>query len=478
MRKNIYYIVLLALSTLFFTACKDHYADQFVAEPTINEQQPIYETGGFSFGAGKDVGVPIVLSQEDLDNNKLFEIVTATSIPQFAEEGAILFTVEVANNADFDGALLLPTVSENNSATVTTKALDEAVKELFGKAPFERNVYLRATGELSDGDIRVHIPETFSLDDLMVTPIGMVIEQGYYLIGDINDWSFDNLDDYRFNHSGRDVYEDPYFSILVNNLQGYFKIVPQSSKDADSWEGVIGNPVDGNTDLTGELVIDGDAMQVTEPGWVKVNLNMLEFTYDIEIIGEMNLTLYVPGGYQGWSPETAPTLYSKNLDFRYEGYVYFGEASEFKFTSQPNWDGPNYGDGGEDGILSDDGGAGNLNVDQAGYYKLNVDLSGSPYTYEATKTVWGLIGDGTPGGWDNSTNMTYDEASGTWQVTAELTNGEYKFRANDGWDINLGGDLSDLSYGGDNIAVEEAGTYFITLDLSNPEVYKASVVKQ
>jgi starch-binding outer membrane protein SusE/F len=52
-----------------------------------------------------------------------------------------------------------------------------------------------------------------------------------------------------------------------------------------------------------------------------------------------------------------------------------------------------------------------------------------------------------------------------------------KFRANNGWDINLGGNLSGLTYGGDNISISEAGNYKIVLDLSNPLKYKATITK-
>ena len=41
--------------------------------------------------------------------------------------------------------------------------------------------------------------------------------------------------------------------------------------------------------------------------------------------------------------------------------------------------------------------------------------------------------------------------------------GEYKFRANDGWDVNLGGDINALVSGGANIMIEEAGTYSFEL---------------
>lgn len=295
----------------------------------------------------------------------------------------------------------------------------------------------------------------------------------------MNGWSFANLPDFKFNHSGGDVYENSVFSILVN-LTGnttHWKIVPKSSKEADSWDGVLGNTIeDGYTGLTGELAVGGSAMKIEQPGWVKITLNMMEYTYTVELIGEMNLQLYVPGSHQGWSPGTAPIVYNRNFDMKYEGYVNFSANDLFKFTSDPDWDHTNYGDGGN-GTLSTTGD--NLTVAEAGYYKLNVDLSGSPFTYTTVKTDWGLIGDATVGGWDNSTPMTYNPDTKVWTVTTTLTAGKaFKFRANNGWDINLGGNQSNLSYGGDNIPIATDGTYLVTLDLSNPEAYKCSVVKQ
>jgi len=94
------------------------------------------------------------------------------------------------------------------------------------------------------------------------------------------------------------------------------------------------------------------------------------------------------------------------------------------------------------------------------------------------KTDWGLIGDATVGGWDNSTPMTYDPDTGLWSVTTTLNAGQFKFRANNSWDINLGGDMNNLAYNGDNIVVPEAGTYLITLDLSDPRQFKATMAIQ
>lgn len=476
MKKTVQYICMLLLASTVFVACNDPYAEQFVAEPTVNEQGPVQSAEGFTFGLGAGFASPVVLSAQDVEAANALEVVKTTATPQLAEGVSIIFKVEVSDTEDFTKSLEIPSVSADNAATISAADLNGAVKTLFGKAPNARQIYFRATPILADGSVRAQLATRPVLGPATVTPVGMVIETEYYLIGDINGWNIGDLDGYKFSHSGKDVYEDPIFTILANNLEGYFKIVPKSSKDAASWDGVLGNPVDGNTDLEGELIVENSqAMRVTEPGWVKVTLNMLEYTYTIEIIGEMNLTLYVPGAHQGWSPATAPTLYARNFDFKYDGYVYFDAAHEFKITSAPNWDGTNYGDGGE-GTLSTSGG--NLQVSAAGFYRLNADLSGNPYTYSATKTEWGLIGSATPGGWDNSTPMTYNPETKLWTVTATLTAEEFKFRANNGWDINLGGDMLNLTYGGENIKVTEAGTYLVTLDLNDPTAYKASIAKQ
>ena len=60
-----------------------------------------------------------------------------------------------------------------------------------------------------------------------------------------------------------------------------------------------------------------------------------------------------------------------------------------------------------------------------------------------------------------------------------LSDGEVKFRANDGWDINFGDDGANgsLEYGGANIAIASAGNYTITMDLHEAARYKYTIKK-
>ncbi|MBK8633392.1 MAG: RagB/SusD family nutrient uptake outer membrane protein [Saprospiraceae bacterium] len=184
--------------------------------------------------------------------------------------------------------------------------------------------------------------------------------------------------------------------------------------------------------------------------------------------------LNIPGGYQGWDPTNTKTaLASVNNDKKYEGYIYLADAnSEFKFAVG-GWD-ENYGDTGADGTLEP--GGDNIKVANAGYYRAFVDLNAK--TYSLTPAQWGIIGDATPGGWDADENMTYNAEEGVWQIQVVLKKGDFKFRLNDGWDVNLGDDGKDglLEGNGANITIPSAGNYLIKLYAGAPD-YTFSVVR-
>ena len=199
-----------------------------------------------------------------------------------------------------------------------------------------------------------------------------------------------------------------------------------------------------------------------------VAINITPYTVEIDYP-----KLQVPGNYQGWDPANESTvIYSLRSDGKFEGYMYFSDpATMYKYTDGPSWD-TNWGDSGDDGTL-DPSGDDIAAKEGIGMYKLNVDINA--LTHTAVKTDWGVIGSATPGGWDSDTDMVYDETSGTLKVTMDLVAGEIKFRANDAWDIDFGDTDAngDLQYGGDNIAIADAGNYTIELILNQARyIYK------
>lgn len=80
---------------------------------------------------------------------------------------------------------------------------------------------------------------------------------------------------------------------------------------------------------------------------------------------------------------------------------------------------------------------------------------------------WGIIGDSTPNGWADPDTDMYESATNVFKIYTELTEGELKFRKNDDWAENFGGENGNLVSDGDNIAVETTGRVVITLNLND-----------
>lgn len=178
--------------------------------------------------------------------------------------------------------------------------------------------------------------------------------------------------------------------------------------------------------------------------------------------------LYVAGDFQGWSPSTADFIKSPS-NGEYEGYINMMANPadtvdvNYKFTSQADWNGTNYGATGVAGTLSTDPGAGNLVLPKAiGYYHFKVNTN--TLTYTAERYNVGLVG-----AFDNwsspDSKMTYDNTKNVWKITIDLPAGEFKFRLNDDWGTSWGGDVSNIVENGGNLSIATAGNYTITLNL-------------
>ncbi|GGG41383.1 SusE domain-containing protein [Hymenobacter glacieicola] len=102
-------------------------------------------------------------------------------------------------------------------------------------------------------------------------------------------------------------------------------------------------------------------------------------------------------------------------------------------------------------------------------YSPTVTLKATPYKVCIAPTTdkWSIIG---PAGVDWSTDvpLTYDCDTKTYVLTRTLNAGEFKFRKNNDWAGNLGGDGAGdkLKVDGANIAVATAGMYTISLNLA------------
>lgn len=102
--------------------------------------------------------------------------------------------------------------------------------------------------------------------------------------------------------------------------------------------------------------------------------------------------------------------------------------------------------------------------------------------FDPTKFKFGLIGDATAKGWDADRDFWYKKEGTTHKwvgVFTLLADKEIKFRTNDSWDVNYGGDLTNLAKGGGNIKSPGAGAYYIVLSTNDDgKTFKATIEKK
>jgi len=174
--------------------------------------------------------------------------------------------------------------------------------------------------------------------------------------------------------------------------------------------------------------------------------------------------IYVPGNYQGWNPATADSLVSLTSNGIYKGVIKF-DGNNFKITPEKKWD-VAYGDAGG-GALSTSGG--DIASGVAGLKQVTVNMTAKTIKIVDVLQQWSIIGDATPGKWDTDTDMKYiNDGKGGWKITLNLTVGEFKFRANHDWGVNLGGG-ANLTLGGGNLKITTAGNYTITLNVDDAD---------
>lgn len=196
--------------------------------------------------------------------------------------------------------------------------------------------------------------------------------------------------------------------------------------------------------------IVGDPGKYYNGGSFSVTLPKVAYEYEV---------VYTPGPANGWSPTASMGLYPDEDFTLWTGYAVIDGM--FKFSIDDAWS-VNWG--GADGVLKE--GGDNIEVAESGLYFITLNLP--EQTYELTPiTAISVIGDAALG-WEADAalapvNGNYAIWSG--QVVFNET-GKWKFRMNNGWDLNLGGAMTDLVQNGSDLATPGAGTYTVTLDLS------------
>lgn len=448
MKKTLLYS-LAAMASLALASCAGDYDDW--ANPQANEKEASAAQYGVTFANGSEAegsmadedGIINLVTVNSTDAN-----VTGFTLKDFKVNGVAVNGTIVGNNVQVSASELEKLVCEQN------KSRASVARDL--------NVETQVSINLASGDAVSITTKGETTGKFTPTATPQLDEKGYYMLGQVNGNEWDAKSPVWMNKISDGVYQ---LKVTTTADKNWFKFYAGSNFVSNDWDsinkGALGCKENGSEDTFGYILYNGDSWGELQtpviPGagtWI-VTLDMNNLTYTVG-----KPVLYMAGDANGWDQID---VLNGDDGVHFTGYMYLNQNG-FKFCTQPNWDGTNYG-----ADFNTTGDAANITMTEpAGYYKVDVDLSAKTYTLIPITTI-GIIGSASPNGWDSDVDMTYvpynaeTKELGYWEAKdITLASGEIKFRANDDWAINWGGDINALTQGGDNISVE-AGTYDIKL---------------
>ena len=426
-------------------SCTEDYTDW--GNPQTNPQKE-----AVAFGNGSVTAVDVInLADVNTEKVKVASIVAPTS-------SNAAYTPNYKIN--FDGQ----SFDIDADGNMATAELTSYIVDKWGKRPLERDIDATLDAWVSNGStaVKMATSEKFQVKAIPEAP---VIEEGYYLVGDmfttedVNGWTKEAAK--AFKHSDKDVYEDPVFTISFETKKPdqYWKIIPKKNIDADDiWAaGVVGPKVDGDDSMTG-LLTNGEAKagKIAKAGKYKLTINMMDYSYTLE---EVNYDpfIYFIGATDGWTNAEQKLALVDDAKGVYTGYLYCadpnGWGNQFKFQRVAgSWD--NEINSGAfstfSGAATSEGGNIGVNAGEGVYY-FDVNLSEGTITATKVETM-GIIGGFN--NWASDAVMTWNAEEYCYEATnVGVTADGWKFRVNGDWPINLGGSLNNLTAGGDNLSV-------------------------
>ena len=445
MKKTFLYS-LAVLASVSLASCNGDYDDW--ANPQNNPQEASAAKYGITFTAGPEAecnmpdedGVINLVTVNSTDAN-----VTGYTVKDLKVNGEAIKGEAVGNNIQVNAVELEKILCKQNNSRASVAR--------------DINVESKVSVNLASGDAVAINTVGTTTAKLKPTPTPAIDPNGYYMLGHLNgkdDW--DNTDPVWMNEVSDGVYQA---KVTTAKDKNWFKFFEGSKFVSGDWDainsGALGCKDNGCEDASGYIYYTGDKwgelQTLVIPGagtWI-VTLDMNNLTYSVG-----KPILYMAGDANGWNQID---ILNSDDGVHFTGYMYLNQNG-FKFCTQPNWDGTNYG-GAFFGQESDN----IMMTQEAGFYQVDVDLSAKTYTL--TPFTIGIIGSATPKGWDGDTNMTYNPEERCWELKdVELTDGEMKFRHTNDWSLSWGGELDNLTtQNGPNIAVA-AGTYDIKLKVN------------
>ena len=315
MKKLAFYMSLI-VTGLLMAACNEDFKDWAVQKTYLPEDA--ITIPGFTASAISSEGIDLNAVTDE--NVQLISLKGSNELPK-----GYLLTGVRAYVVPADDTTVEPVILQAASAEgfFSVSDLQETVVKFYGPRPTPRTFVAHVFADaIKDGQSAlIDAGEV----NIILTPIAPEIAENYYIVGGPNDWQQSAVNKtLKFNHSGKDVYEDPVFTVVfpASADATWFAIGDDEACEAiandGDWSKLFGTTKgNGNTDAEGtldrrfNLSDDGSFCVPAGAKFIKVTLNMMDRTYKIESVN-ISENYYLVGGPNDWEQSAVNKMVKMN----------------------------------------------------------------------------------------------------------------------------------------------------------------------
>lgn len=438
-----------------------------------NEVGPVFDTNAANFVSPDILNAATADAVEFLPENanEVFETIEWSN-SDYKVNVSVKYNIEIDNDEDFSSSKTLASVegsgaTPTRSMNVTVKQMNDAMLALglpgFQESSVFIRVYSLVNGVNTDtlySDVIERTATTYQSSEC-----GNFCTMG--IIGDATPGGWDVDTDMRLADAAK---VDKSTWTVTLYLIGGSKVKFRAN---DGWNDNWGGP----TFASGTGTPGGADIVVPTSGYYKATFNDESGEYSFVEAGTATYgSIGLIGAQSDWANDIGDLTQDSNDPHVWTGTMALN-AGELKFRANDSWDN-NWGAAAYPSGYGIGGGP-NINIPVSGtYFVYFNDASGeyffAPASGATPYAALGIIGSATANGWDSDTDLIKNPSNPyKWSKSITITDGEAKFRADNGWDVNWGasgfpGGVG--AQGGANIPVQ-AGTYFITFNTATGEYY-------
>lgn len=460
------------LTVVAFTACNENFDDW--ASPQSNPQED-----------AKSLSLEVATMSASLDLSTIktdsMGVAKMVSVSQ-VEGGTVIYEVLLGQNV---GSLTsLPFTEVGGVLKVATLELEDAVWAMYGKAGAEHPVKLQVKASIVTAAGQAS-SVTGNVLDVTVKTKTLPIEEGYYLVGDVNGWNQNAP--LKLDAKGNGIFE---LVVMVDKDASNVKIIPQSGvvEGGDFWGSAMGTAKNEDNSPTGSIAfnrngVEPGAIQIAKAGEVKVTINMNDYSYTIIPVTKEMFMIGSPWSWN-WSNVEASMVAIHSADGGFWSMNYFNAGDEIKFAPEKGW-GKDFGYDASNlsaatielAGLTNSGN--NIGIGKSGWYivKIITATDGARTVEFLTPNVY-LMGETSDGGWDSQLGVE-DKFSVPATATGEFISPALAQSGNVRICVNIGADWWKTEFnvidgaiafrgnGGDQPAVQGTAGQKVSLNFSN-----------